>query len=591
MRPVFIVAAPGSGGPQLRDALAASPELTLLDQPGHELLEAEPDLHPANRGWDSNRLAAGDSDAAMAGRLRAAFAGRPVVHSSHDTLRVPFLHAVFPEATFVFLHRDPAEAVPAALADWQAGRAVTYPDLPGWDGLPWSFVLTPGWRAFKGEPAEEVAAAQWEAATRIAVGELQRLPPERFAVVDHAALAGDPPAELGRLWEFLGVAPGQGAGFRPAPAGDPSPGLETALARTADTALVARGLFAAPPDDRPAEQPLRSVSTTSLAALLDELGASLLVSTYQTNKVVVARRAGRSVNTHFRAFDGPMGMAHRDGRLAIGTRAQVHEYRDVPAAVERLGGPVDHDACFIPRSTHHTGDVRIHDVAFAGDELWFVATRFSCLATLDHEHSFVPRWTPPFITELAAEDRCHLNGLCAIGDEVRYVTALGASDEPGGWRERRADGGVVMDVPSGQIVASGLSMPHSPRWHRDRLWILESGQGGLGTLDPATGEYEEVAQVPGFTRGLSFHGSLAFIGLSQIREATTFGGLPLTARLEERQCGVWVVDIDSGRTVALLRFEDLVQELFEVLLLPGVRFPEIAAPGDDAATGAFVLPD
>ena len=262
----------------------------------------------------------------------------------------------------------------------------------------------------------------------------------------------------------------------------------------------------------------------------------------------------------------------------------------MPAAIERLGGPIDHDACFLPHHSHHTGDVRIHDLGFAGDELWFVATRFSCLATLDDQHSFVPRWTPRFISSLAAEDRCHLNGMCVIDDQVRYVTRSGASDEPGGWRERRADGGIVIDVPSGEIVASGLSMPHSPRWHRDKLWLLESGEGGIGTLDPQSGRYEQVAQVPGFTRGLSFHGSLAFVGLSEVREATTFGGLPLTARLEERQCGVWVIDIDRGQTVGFLRFEDLVQELFEVLVLPGVAFPEIAELGSDAANGSFVLP-
>ncbi len=591
--PVFVIAAPGAGGRELRDALALSPDLGTLPGSAHELLEAEPELHPSGRGWDSNRLAAGDSDRELAERLRTAFAGplRAVVHSTHDTLRVPFLHAVFPNATFVFLHRDPAAAVPASLAEWEAGSAVTYAELPGWNGPPWSHVLTPGWRAFRDQPLEEAVAAQWEAATRIAVGELQRLPPERWSVVDHAAFAADPGAELRRLWTFLNVTAGDGEPpvvHTDPPA--PDAAVRAALARTAETAAVARTVFAGPPEPTPTAEPLRSVSTTSLAGLLQEIGGSVLVSTYQTNKVVVARRAGRTLNTHFRPFDGPMGMAHRDGRLVIGTRSQIHEYRDVPAAIERLGGPIDHDACFLPHHSHHTGDVRIHDLGFAGDELWFVATRFSCLATLDDQHSFVPRWTPRFISSLAAEDRCHLNGMCVIDDQVRYVTALGASDEPGGWREGRADGGIVIDVPSGEIVASGLSMPHSPRWHRDKLWLLESGEGGIGTLDPQSGRYEQIAQVPGFTRGLSFHGSLAFVGLSEVREATTFGGLPLTARLEERQCGVWVIDIDRGQTVGFLRFEDLVQELFEVLVLPGVAFPEIAELGSDAANGSFVLP-
>jgi uncharacterized protein (TIGR03032 family) len=590
-RPVFVVAAPGSGAPALRDALARAGGLATLDE---DPLAGEESLQPANRGWDTDRLAAGDADAEVAARIRHAFAGSPVVHVTHDALRVPFLHAVVPEAIFVYLYRDPAEAVPAALAAWESGQAVTYPELPGWDGPPWSFLLTPGWRSFTGAPLAEVVAGQWEAATRILTGELKRLAADRWSVADHSALVADPTAELERLCGFAGVPfRAEAASFErddPAPAG---PELAAAVTRTADTAATARELFAVRPGGpapEPEANPLRSVSTTSLAALLGEIGASLLISTYQTNKVVVARRAGRAVNTHFRQFDGPMGLARRGGRLAIGTKSSVLEYQDVPAAIERLDGAIDHDACFVPLRSHHTGDVRIHDLAYAGDELWFVATRFSCLATLDDSHSFVPRWVPPFITKLAAEDRCHLNGVCVIEDEVRYVTALGASDEEGGWRERRADGGVVIDVPSGETVASGLSMPHSPRWHRDRLWVLESGQGGLGTLDPQTGHYETVARVPGFTRGLSFHGSLAFVGLSEIREATTFGGLPLTARLEERQCGVWVIDIDRGEIVAFLRFDDKVEELFEVLVLPGIAFPEVAEPGSEIATTSYVVP-
>ena len=160
-----------------------------------------------------------------------------------------------------------------------------------------------------------------------------------------------------------------------------------------------------------------------------------------------------------------------------------------------------------------------------------------------------------------------------VDDEVRYVTALGTSDEAGGWRENKARGGVVMDVPSNEIVAAGLSMPHSPTWYRDKLWVLESGEGAIGYVDLDTGKVETVAQLPGFTRGLAFAGPLAFVGLSEVRESATFGGLPLTGRLEERQCGVWVVNIETGQTIAFLRFEDLVQEIFAVKLLPGDRLP------------------
>jgi uncharacterized protein (TIGR03032 family) len=237
-----------------------------------------------------------------------------------------------------------------------------------------------------------------------------------------------------------------------------------------------------------------------------------------------------------------------------------------------------------------TGDIAIHELAFAGGELWLVATGFSCLATLDADHSFVPRWTPPFVSALAPGDRCHLNGLAVVDDSVRYVTALGQTDEPGGWRAGKASGGVIVDVPSSEVVVAGLSMPHSPRWHDGRLWVLESGKGELCVVDLETGRSETVVELPGFTRGLTFAGRTAFVGLSQIRESSTFGDLPLVERLEERLCGVWAVDIERGVIEGFLRFDDLVQEVFDVALLTGKRYPEIAEPGSSAVASSFELP-
>jgi uncharacterized protein (TIGR03032 family) len=267
----------------------------------------------------------------------------------------------------------------------------------------------------------------------------------------------------------------------------------------------------------------------------------------------------------------------------------VLDYRNHPPLAARLKPQGSHDACYLPRNAHFTGDVSIHELAFAGDELWIVATGFSCLATLDAAHSFVPRWRPPFVTALAAEDRCHLNGVAVVGDRPAFVTALGETDEAVGWRRDKATGGVVIDVESGETVLGGLSMPHSPRWHDDRLWFLESGRGSLAATDPESGEVETVAELPGFTRGLAFSGDLAFVGLSQIRETATFGGLPLE-KLDERLCGVWAVNVISGNVVGFLRFEELVQEIFEVALLPGVRFPEIAETGSRGAESTFVVP-
>jgi uncharacterized protein (TIGR03032 family) len=136
-------------------------------------------------------------------------------------------------------------------------------------------------------------------------------------------------------------------------------------------------------------------------------------------------------------------------------------------------------------------------------------------------------------------------------------------------------------------------MPHSPRWYDGKLWVLESGAGSLSIVDLATGKLNHVALLPGFTRGLDFFGPYAFIGLSQVRESAMFSGIPITDRLpvEERRCGVWVVDTRSGQIVAFLRFESGVQEIFAVQTLPGIRYPEILTDEDDNVANSFMLPD
>lgn len=341
----------------------------------------------------------------------------------------------------------------------------------------------------------------------------------------------------------------------------------------------------------PDHSPLRSVHTTSMPQLLQQMASSLLVSTYQAGKLVIVRENEGKLNTHFRVYNRPMGLAHDAGRMALGTAVSVEYYRNMPEVARKLEPEGRHDAAFLPRHGHITGNIDIHEMDWAGDELWLVNTRFSCLCTLDNEHSFVPRWRPKFISGYAAEDRCHLNGLEIVDGRPKYVTALGTTDTAGGWRENKAGGGVLIDIESDEIICRGLSMPHSPRWYQDKLWVLESGNGTLATVDPDNGQLETVAELPGFTRGLDFLGPYAFVGLSQVRESAVFSGISLTERVSERNCGVWVVDIRSGRTVGFLKFEDAVQEVFAVSVLGGMRFPEVLGGSDQHLAISYSLPD
>lgn len=346
----------------------------------------------------------------------------------------------------------------------------------------------------------------------------------------------------------------------------------------------------------PGPPPLRSVHTESFPHLLRQHGISVFVTTYQAGKLVMLRAEGDRLNTHFRDFQKPMGLAidrfHGGNRIALGTASQVWEFYNIPAVKNRLDPPGINDRVYLPRSVHFTGDVLIHEMSWSMDELWWVNTRFSCLCTCGGEFSFVPRWQPSFISALAPEDRCHLNGLGMVAGRPSVVTALGVADTPGGWREHKRNGGVLIDVASGDIVVRGLSMPHSPRWYDGKLWLLESGTGSLGTVDTARARYQSIATVPGFTRGLDFFGPLAFIGLSQVRESAVFSGITIAERpVAERCCGVWVVDIRTGQTVAFVKFEDAVQEIFAVEVLTDCTFPELINDNAAVINDSFVLPD
>jgi uncharacterized protein (TIGR03032 family) len=177
------------------------------------------------------------------------------------------------------------------------------------------------------------------------------------------------------------------------------------------------------------------------------------------------------------------------------------------------------------------------------------------------------------------------------GERPRYLSALGRANTREGWREGKRDGGILVDHDSGEIFAHGLSMPHSPRFHRGRLWVLESGKGSLAVVEPTTGRVETVAQLPGYTRGLDFIGPIAFIGLSQLRESNPFTDIPLTDQNPERASGVWAINIDTGATVAYLRFSAAVEEIFAVQVLPGLRFPHILDEDDPLLDSTWAIPD
>ncbi|WP_020040575.1 TIGR03032 family protein [Salipiger mucosus] len=324
------------------------------------------------------------------------------------------------------------------------------------------------------------------------------------------------------------------------------------------------------------QPPLQLLESPGLAGFLATRGISLAFTTYQAGKIffVGVNRAGR-ISVFERTFPRCMGLSVSNGTIWMSSLFQLWRMENFldPGQLYQ-----DYDAVYVPVSGHTTGEIDVHDMTEGPDgRPVFVATRMNCLATLDDRHSFVPIWKPPFIDAIVAEDRCHLNGAAFEAGAARYVTCVATTNFRRGWSDRRRDGGVILEVPSGEIVAEGLSMPHSPRLYQGRLWVIQSGRGLFGHVDPRTGAFETVCELPGFARGLGFVGDHAIIGVSGPRKDKTFEGLELNERLaaagKEPICGVLVLNLKTGEVEHLLEIRGVVSELYDVAVLPGLKRP------------------
>ncbi|MBI1349310.1 TIGR03032 family protein [bacterium] len=322
--------------------------------------------------------------------------------------------------------------------------------------------------------------------------------------------------------------------------------------------------------------PFQIVTSRGFTEWLATQQISLAISTYHLGAVLLlGLKPNGELSMFITPFDRAMGLCAHGSALWVATKQMLWRLEDSLAGQTSDG----YDRVYVPRMGHNTGDIDCHDVAVdATGRTVFVATRFNCLATLDERLSFAAEWRPPFISQLAPEDRCHLNGLALDSGAAKYVTLVARSDVADGWRDHRDQGGLVMDITTNTVVAEGLSMPHSPRMHDGKLWLLNAGSGYLGYIDQTTGRFEPVTFLPGYARGLTFQGRYAIVGLSKPRREHAFQGLPLDQNLTDKgavpRCGLQIVDLESGAVIHWARIEPPIEELYDIAVLPGVVRPK-----------------
>jgi uncharacterized protein (TIGR03032 family) len=380
-----------------------------------------------------------------------------------------------------------------------------------------------------------------------------------------------------------------------------------------------------------------------LPALLKKLNISIGFTSYSASRLMFVRSDGKQIDVNFKSFLRPMGLTFTGNELTLGTFTQLINFRREDSLVEKLKAPLSSiddditaptlnkktkiasenlqpkvssddsdakrheqlkkretqlhapvdprvDSCFIARSSHYTGMINIHDVEWGDGNLWAVNSSFSCLCTFEPDYSFVPRWKPHFISELVPEDRCHLNGMALKDGQPAFVTTFSTFDEPGMWRKGDKFNGTLMSVADNKILIDGLAMPHSPRWYRGHVYFCNSGHGEVKRFSEKTGQVDLVAELPGFTRGMDFYGSLLVVGLSKVRESDVTKPAPLAMKYEETFSGLALINLDTNDLIGILSFDGNVDQIYDVAILHDTVFPEIIEPNHPRLRNHFVHP-
>lgn len=636
MTQVFLVAAPRSGAGLLHEMLKLDSKWSATDLSGDQLWKYFPiDAGTKPSSDDSKNTSHKSFEDFLKTQVQPASSesgGYFVDYQVYLGQEIAALAEAFPDARFVVVERDPASTILSTYFAWQSGQFKSKLELPGWWGSSWAFPLIPSWEDLIGAPIEEIVCQQYLHLEASLLKGISSVPRSRWALVRFEDLLSNPQetmtalaTELGLEWQAdIPKKLPKSQGAKVAASGAANAGIKRFIVSAMNTKQSDFQQLAASKEEvfsgrnwpasnngKPGGEVPKKESTgnpmkvipsagTALEArhaggfreLLRKAKASIVFTAYNSGYLGVVRATESGVDTSYIRRPKPMGLAIMNNKLSISTIDSIEGFQRQDGLSKLLAGKEDVDALFVPQSKIYTGDIAVHDMAYGtapgAQGLWFINSAFSCLSKLHPDYSFVPAWRPKWISSLSNENRCHLNGLAMVDGKPKYVTSLSQSDEPRGWRAHKGTSGVIVDITTNRIVASGLSMPHSPRWHKGKLYFLESGKGSLASVDHRSGEVTTIATLPGFTRGLAFIANYALVGLSQVRDSV-FSDLPVTSSKHERNCGIWVIDLRDGKTVGFLKFQGVIQELFDIAVVENTRWPSLVERIPETLN-AFTLP-
>lgn len=329
----------------------------------------------------------------------------------------------------------------------------------------------------------------------------------------------------------------------------------------------------------------------AFAQFLFDKKQTIVFSTYQAGVLMLLGSVdGKKLYQTPIRFKKPMGIDIKGNKLIVAGLEELFIFSNKGDVVNTMKtNEKQFDTVFLQRAVYSTGTLDIHDIAFGDNRIWAVNTLFSCLCTFDVDYSFKPKWIPPFIEALVPEDRCHLNGMVLIDDIPKYVTALSQTNEKEGWRKDIMNTGVLMEVPSGEIICDGLSMPHSPIFLNEKIYLLESGKGILVHIDPKTKKKEIIHHFGRFVRGLQQIDNFLIIGASAIRKSSkSFNQLEVSDN--SSKAGIIIYDLNTNKEIASLTYEDTIEEIYDVVSIDGFLKPVIISQYQEQYNQTIVTP-